>query len=97
MEWLLRHCSQKVCEAQGQRGERRRLGLEAGTQGKPEIGTPSGRTVALEPVREGGEGESGRGWQPPRPPCHPQQKGRGDKRIELSDGSWAGGQHGTRA
>lgn len=53
-----------------------------------------GRTVALEPVWEGGE-EGSRHWQPARSPCHPQQEGGGDKRADLS-GSWNTGRRGQR-
>lgn len=42
-----------------------------------------GRTVALEPVWEGG-GEGSMDGQLASPSCHPQQEGGGDKRTELS-------------
>lgn len=78
------------------------LGLEAGPprshgpglRGRPGIGIPSGRRMVLEPVGEGGGGEGSRDWQPTRPPCQPQQEGRGDKRTELSGGSRGGGSMG---
>lgn len=55
---------------------------------RPGAGTSSGTFV--------GGGEGNRRWQPARPPCHPQQEGGGDKRVDLS-GGWNAGEEGGGA
>lgn len=78
----------------GSVGARRDPGLETGPRSSQ---GPAGQVQGhlLEPLWEGG-GEGNRRWQPARPPCHPQQEGGGDKRVDLS-GGWNAGEEGGGA